>query len=985
LNLNETYAFDENIPLEFTITPNCTGIISIFVDNDFKANISTDEVFELENISLGEHNITVIYNGDEHYLTCNNSALFTVVKADPSIRVNSSDFGDYVLLEVILNEKATGFITIALDNSSYFARLINGKTSLNISDLLPGDYDCVISYEGDANYNSATSSQTVSVDKWDAQITVDNYTFDYGDDLIIEANFSNDLASGTLTLIVNNRMYTENITNKKAIFNIPSLDIGMYEFILKYGGNQYLNAVNVTGCITINRLNNFNMSVVYSPAEIRYGDQIMLNVTFNENQTGIVSFDLDGVTYAEEVIDGKATFALNKLNVGRYSVVLMYSGDRNYEPKNATVDLKVNKALTIISAQNVSVVYGDESGELVATLTNAYGNALNGANVRVSLNGRDYALKTDSKGQIKLSIMNLTPGRYVAAIYYNGNNKYDQSNATAEVIVNKLDTVIVAPDVSVIYNVESKELIATLTNAATGKALNSANMLVNLDGVDYALKTNSKGQVKVSTNNLTPGIYEAFISYKGNNKFNPSNATATITVNNKVDTSISIVYDMNSKELIATLTNVDTGKGLVTANVVVNLDGVDYALKTNSKGQIKVSTADLASGSYTATISYKGNSKYNPSNATATFIVINKIDTAISVDYDAESKEVVATLTNAGTGKGLVTANVLVNLNGVDYALKTNSKGQVKVSAANLTLGSYIVSAYYKGNSKFNPSNATANIVVKNSVILSAPDVSIEYGDESGEFVATLTNDEGKALTSANVVVTLDGVDYALKTNSKGQVKVSLANMTLGTYAATVSYKGNTKYAPATATATVYVTKKATNISAVYDAESNQLVATLTNGEGKALNSANVVVNLNGMDYTLKTNSKGQVKVSTSDLEDGIYSAFISYKGNSKYSPSNATATFIVSNKMDTSISAVYNLDAKELVATLTNSEGNAVGNVNIVININGMDYSLKTNSIGQAKFSTSYFPAGFYTTIISFNGNNDYNPSSTTASIVIQ
>jgi hypothetical protein len=380
------------------------------------------------------------------------------------------------------------------------------------------------------------------------------------------------------------------------------------------------------------------------------------------------------------------------------------------------------------------------------------------------------------------------------------------------------------------------------------------------------------------------------VSYKGNSKYNPAHETVEIFVKKSAFISapdISVEFEDESGEFVATLTNAE-GKALTGANVVVTLDGVDYSLKTNSKGQVKVSTANLTIGTYTASVSYNGNAKYNPATATAT-VVVTKKDTVISVAYDAESQEVIATLTNC-EGKELVTANVVISIDGVEYALKTNSQGQAKVSTANLTSGYYNVTASYKGNSKYKSASETAEIFVKKSAVITAPDVSIEYGDESGEFVATLTNDEGKALTGANVVVTLDGVDYALKTNSKGQVKVSLANMTLGTYTATVSYKGNAKYAPATATSTVEVTKKATNLSAVYNAETNQLVATLTNSEGKALNSANVVVNLDGADYALKTNSKGQAKLSTADLAPGTYTATVSYKGNSKYAPAVATA-----------------------------------------------------------------------------------------------
>ena len=75
---------------------------------------------------------------------------------------------------------------------------------------------------------------------------------------------------------------------------------------------------------------------------------------------------------------------------------------------------------------------------------------------------------------------------------------------------------------------------------------------------------------------------------------------------------ISAVYDGVNKRIVATLTNNAAGKLIQNANVKVDLNGETIAVKSNSKGQVIVSVADLPYGDYTATISYPGNSKYNP-------------------------------------------------------------------------------------------------------------------------------------------------------------------------------------------------------------------------------------------------------------------------------------------------------------------------------------------------------------------------------------
>ena len=130
----------------------------------------------------------------------------------------------------------------------------------------------------------------------------------------------------------------------------------------------------------------------------------------------------------------------------------------------------------------------------------------------------------------------------------------------------------------------------------------------------------------------------------------------------KADMIISAFYNNITSEIVAKLTNANTGKAVSGAKVQVDLNGIDKTVKTDSKGQLKVSTAEVISGNYTATVSYKGNSKYNP--ASETIDITSKADIIISPVYDAYNNELMAILTNESTGKAISRAKVQVNLNG---------------------------------------------------------------------------------------------------------------------------------------------------------------------------------------------------------------------------------------------------------------------------------------------------------------------------------
>ena len=157
------------------------------------------------------------------------------------------------------------------------------------------------------------------------------------------------------------------------------------------------------------------------------------------------------------------------------------------------------------------------------------------------------------------------------------------------------------------------------------------------------------------------------------------------------------------------LVNASSGSALKGANVVVNINDVNYNVKITSSGQGRLSLADLDYGTYTVTASYKGNAKYNAANITEDIVVKDEVN--ISVVYDGDADELVVGLVDAVSGSALKGANVVVIINNVNYNVKITSTGQGKLSISDLTPGPYLVVASYKGNAKYGPSYTTANIV----------------------------------------------------------------------------------------------------------------------------------------------------------------------------------------------------------------------------------------------------------------------------------
>ena len=72
------------------------------------------------------------------------------------------------------------------------------------------------------------------------------------------------------------------------------------------------------------------------------------------------------------------------------------------------------------------------------------------------------------------------------------------------------------------------------------------------------------------------------------------------------------------------------------------------------------------------------------------------------------------------------------------------------------------------------------------------------------------------------------------------------------------------------------------------------------------------------------------------------------------------------------------------MVATLRDSNGNALSNEKVSFTVNGKKWEFTTNANGIVRFSTDRFGVGNYTVFISYAGNELYHPSNTTANIII-
>ena len=220
-----------------------------------------------------------------------------------------------------------------------------------------------------------------------------------------------------------------------------------------------------------------------------YQDGKIIN---SQNNDSKVIFNVNGVNYTKELVNGKASIGIN-LNPGNYTITTFY----HYTDGLATKTNNIEVLSTILA--NDVVKFFRNGTQYCAKFLDGCGSPLVNASVIFNINGVFYKKQTDDNGMARLNI-DLFPGEYIlTAIHLNGEEK-------ANII--KVLTTISAEDISLIENKSGVFVLKTHDGAR--------NVSITIDGVEYIVQTDdggvatlnvslSKGNHAVLSKNLNSG------------------------------------------------------------------------------------------------------------------------------------------------------------------------------------------------------------------------------------------------------------------------------------------------------------------------------------------------------------------------------------------------------------------------------------------------------------------------------------------------
>jgi len=396
-----------------------------------------------------------------------------------------------------------------------------------------------------------------------------------------------------------------------------------------------------------------------------YQDGKLIN---SQNNDSKVIFNVNGVNYTKELVNGKASIGIN-LNPGNYTITTFY----HYTDGLATKTNNIEVLSTILA--NDVVKFFRNGTQYCAKFLDGCGSPLVNASVTFNINGVLYKKQTDDNGMAKLNI-NLRPGVYILTAMHPDALMYG-SNITV------LSTIL-ANDVVKFFRNGTQYCAKFLDGC--GSPLVNASVTFNINGVLYKKQTDYEGIARLNIN-LFPGKYILTAMHPDGLMYGYN-----ITVLSTIYGDDIVKFFRNGTQYCAKFLD-GCGSPLVNASVTFNINGVFYKKQTDDNGMARLNI-NLFPGEYILTaIHLNGEEKAN----------IIKVLTTISAEDISliENKSGVFVLKTHDGAR-----NVSITIDGVEYIVQTDdggvatlnvslSKGNHAVLSKNLNSGEEIFNTIY--------------------------------------------------------------------------------------------------------------------------------------------------------------------------------------------------------------------------------------------------------------------------------------------------
>ena len=374
-----------------------------------------------------------------------------------------------------------------------------------------------------------------------------------------------------------------------------------------------------------------------------------------------------------------------------------------------------------------------------------------------------------------------------------------------------------------------------------------------------------------------------------------------------------------------------------TGQISIIIDGQKYTTNIkNSKATMNIE--GMIPKTYDLIIRYEGDEDYCKSIFHKNYTV-HKKPTQINMTIDEINygEQGIIKITTNPTKLSTQAYLYITNENNQTTRKTVYIRNGTELKLKNYAAGEYNLTIQTWENQYYQSTNATAIFRVNKfptKLTINATDIN---AGENAYINITLTP-EGEVAGEANLTINNHTETIYLK---NGQNTITINNVQGGTYHITVTYPGDKKYAPSTATTTFTAKKQQSNITAKI--ENNTLyINTTPNTTGL------VLIYINNDKYEINlTNSQITLPIKFTKAQNNI---FIYYQGDNYYNYSITNLTYEYEELINLTgyDETFYTTQNQSYYITLTDEEGYGIPNKTITIKINKETYEINTANDGS-------------------------------------
>jgi parallel beta-helix repeat protein len=325
-------------------------------------------------------------------------------------------------------------------------------------------------YFKEENVTEWTELPVISIQKAANDISINDNTFEAVSDSILIAAEQGNEAHGFPSSLGNINV-TGN-TVKSFDNNTDAKTVTLFSILCRNGDLQLFAPINVTGntleenmktCVVQTTGDTLLappvVPVIRSNTTISGSDFNQVAMDFNAGERGgffvvqlkdangtelvnkTVKIGFNGVVYSVTTNGtGHAKLQINLAGAGLYTFAVAFLGDDNYTASFEVYKITITKKSTSISAAAKSYKASAKTKSFTATLktvANADGKTYlkEGKKVTVTVNGKTYTTKTDSKGQATFKLSISKKGKYTATVKFAGDSTYSASSKSVKITI----------------------------------------------------------------------------------------------------------------------------------------------------------------------------------------------------------------------------------------------------------------------------------------------------------------------------------------------------------------------------------------------------------------------------------------------------------------------------------------------------------------------------------------------------------------------